>query len=68
LLLLPLGERLVELFNARLGSGGAAGARWWLMTVSALGVAATLRAFGTRVLVRFLAAGAAAVLLIGWLR
>jgi fructoselysine/glucoselysine PTS system EIIC component len=68
LLMLPLGERLVELFNARFGTGGAAGARWWLMTVSALGVAAVLRAFGTRVLVRFLAAGAAAVLLIGWLR
>ena len=68
LLMLPLGERLVALFDARLGAGGAAGARWWLVTVSALGVAAVLRAFGTRVLVRFLAAGAAAVLLIGWLR
>lgn len=68
LLMLPLGERLVALFDARLGSGGAEGARWWLMTVSALGVAAVLRAFSTRVLVRFLAAGAAAVLLIGWLR
>ena len=68
LLMLPLGERLVALFDARLGAGGAAGARWWLMAVSALGVAAVLRAFGTRVLVRFLAAGVAAVLLIGWLR
>lgn len=68
LLMLPLGERLVALLDARLGAGGAAGARWWLMTVSALGVAAVLRAFGTRVLVRFLAAGAVLVLLIGWLR
>ncbi len=67
LVMLPAGERLVELFEARLGSGGAAGARWWLIGVSALGVAAILRAFGTRVLVRFLAAGAAVVLLVGWL-
>ena len=68
LLILPLGERLVELFDARIGAGGAAGARWWLVAVSAIGVAAVVRAFSTRVLVRFLAAGAAAVLLVGWLR
>ncbi len=68
LLMIPLGERMVRLFEARLGVGGGAGAAWWLVAVSAIGVAAVVRAFGTRVLVRFLAAGAAAVLLVGWLR
>jgi len=68
LLMLPPAERMVQLMEARLGVGGGTGAGWWLVAVSAIGVAAVVRAFGTRVLVRFLAAGAAAVLLIGWLR
>jgi mannose/fructose/N-acetylgalactosamine-specific phosphotransferase system component IIC len=68
LLLLPPAVRVAEMFGARLGPHAAVGARWWLICVSAIGVAAVLRAFGTRVLVRFLALGAAATLLVGWLR
>jgi hypothetical protein len=41
---------------------------WWLVAVSAIGLAAIVRAFSTRVLVRFLALGVIATIAIGWLR
>lgn len=68
LILLPIATGLSDLVVARLGAGAATGATWWLVCVSAIGVASIVRAFSTRVLVRFLAVGVAAVLLAGWLR
>jgi mannose/fructose/N-acetylgalactosamine-specific phosphotransferase system component IIC len=68
LLLLPLATRVAEMFGARLGPHAATGATWWLVCVAVIGVAAVVRAFSTRVLVRFLALGALATLLVGWLR
>jgi mannose/fructose/N-acetylgalactosamine-specific phosphotransferase system component IIC len=68
LLLLPLAASAARLSSAHFGTGAATGAAWWLSCVAAIGIASIMRAFGTRVLVRFLAAGAAAVALVGWLR
>ena len=68
LALLPLAVRVVNLLSTRLGTGAAVGATWWLACVAAIGVAAIVRAFSTRVLVRFLLVGVATVLVVGWLR
>lgn len=68
LALLPVAVALTELIGARLGDGAAVGAGWWLICVSAIGVAAVVRAFSTRILVRFLALGAIAVVVGAWLR
>jgi len=68
LLLLPLAARVTAMCGARLGADAAAGAVWWLVAVSAIGLAAIVRAFSTRVLVRFLALGVIATIAIGWLR
>lgn len=68
LALLPIAAKLTELLGARLGDGAAVGARWWLVCVAAVGVAAIVRAFSTRILVRFLVLGAIAVTLGAWLR
>lgn len=68
LLLLPVAARVVLWLAARLGADAATGAAWWLACVSAIGLAAIVRAFGTRVLVRFLLVGMVSVLVVGWLR
>ncbi len=68
LALLPLATRVVHLVGARLPADANAGAVWWLACVGALGLAAIVRAFGTRALVRYVVVGAAAVWIAGWLR
>ena len=68
LALLPVAVRVVDLLALRLGAGAAAGATWWLVCVSAIGVASVVRAFRTRALVRFLVLGAVAMTALGWLR
>jgi len=68
LLLLPLAVSATVFASEHLGKGAAVGAVWWLACVSAIGMASIMRAFSTRWMVRFLAAGAVAVALIGWLR
>ncbi len=68
LLLLPLAASATQFASVHLGKGAAVGAVWWLVCVSAIGAASIMRAFSTRWMVRFLAAGAFAAALIGWLR
>lgn len=68
LLMLPAATALVRMLTVRLGAEAATGAVWWLACVSAIGIASIARAFGTRVLVRYLVLGAAAVFVLGWLR
>lgn len=68
LLLLPLATRVALWLDAHVGADAAEGAAWWLACVAAIGLAAIVRAFGTRVLVRFLMVGVVAVLVVGWLR
>ena len=68
LLMLPAATTMARMLTVRLGAAAATGAVWWLACVSAIGVASIARAFGTRVLVRYLVLGAAAVLVLGWLR
>jgi mannose/fructose/N-acetylgalactosamine-specific phosphotransferase system component IIC len=67
-LFMPVAVRVTEMFGARLGPHAAVGATWWLICVSAIGIAAVVRAFSTRVLIRFLALGALVTLVVGWLR
>jgi len=68
LALLPVATKLTRMLTVRLGADAATGAVWWLACVSAIGIASIARAFGTRVLVRYLVLGVAAVLVVGWLR
>jgi mannose/fructose/N-acetylgalactosamine-specific phosphotransferase system component IIC len=68
LLLLPVATRVVLWLAGHLGADAATGAVWWLACVAAIGLAAVVRAFGTRVLVRFLVVGVVAVLVVGWFR
>jgi mannose/fructose/N-acetylgalactosamine-specific phosphotransferase system component IIC len=67
LALLPVATAVAGSMAARLGAGVASGATWWLVGVSAIGVATIARAFGTRSLARYLVLGAAGVLVAGWL-
>ncbi len=66
--MLPLATAFVAAMSMRLGAGATQGAQWWLVCVAAIGVASIVRAFSTRVLVRFLAVGFGVALLVGWLR
>lgn len=68
LVVLPVATSLARMLSARLGADAAQGAVWWLACVSAIGVAAIARAFGTRALVRYLVLGVVAVVVVGWLR
>jgi mannose/fructose/N-acetylgalactosamine-specific phosphotransferase system component IIC len=67
LVVLPVATSLTRMLSARLGADAALGAAWWLACVSAIGVAAVARAFGTRALFRYLVLGAVAVVVVGWL-
>jgi hypothetical protein len=68
LALLPVATKLTRMLGVRFGADAATGAAWWLACVSAIGIAAIARAFGTRALVRYLVLGAAVVLVLGWWR
>jgi mannose/fructose/N-acetylgalactosamine-specific phosphotransferase system component IIC len=68
LVLLPIARSATEMLSVRLGADAASGAVWWLACVAAIGVAAVVRAFSTRPLIRFLVLGAVAVVVVGWLR